>query len=156
MSPPLAILDHAQVLREIMVVYESSLPDEPEGGDDDDDEGSTTHASFREILDKMVDPAIDMCLAASEEKKRLRPGWDASVFVLNSLSWLQAVLEQFGRFTGEKLGVIKGVVENRVEVLTEEHVSCCCSLALLVPHAIFIFLSDSTRTYLLKLVWQML
>ena len=102
-----------------MVVYESSLPDEQAAAPAPE----APYANFREILDRMVDPAIDMCLAASEEKKRLRPAWDASVFVLNSLSYLQGVLEPFGAFTAEKLGVIRGVVENRVEVLTEEHVS---------------------------------
>jgi hypothetical protein len=75
------ILDHAQVLREILAVYESSLsgeesPEERDGG-------------FRRILDVMVNPAVETCGAAAEEKKRLRIGWDKEVFVLNCLTYLQ-------------------------------------------------------------------
>ena len=71
-----------QVLREIMAVYESSLV-----GDEKSDERD---AGGRRILDVMVDPAVEMCSAASEEKQRLRPRWDKHVFVLNCLTHLQA------------------------------------------------------------------
>ena len=30
----------------------------------------------------MVDPAVTMCVAATEEKAKLRPRWDRAVFVL--------------------------------------------------------------------------
>ncbi|OBZ65679.1 Conserved oligomeric Golgi complex subunit 6, partial [Grifola frondosa] len=112
-SPPLVILDHAQVLREIMVVYASSTL-----GDEDEEE---LRAGFRDILDRMVDPAIEMCLTASEEKQRLKPQWDRAVFVLNTLTYLQGVLEPFS-FTVDKRGIIQGLVESKVLQLTEDHV----------------------------------
>lgn len=115
-SPPLVILDHAQVLREMMVVYDSSLL-----GDENEEE---LLAGFRDILDKMVDPAIEMCLTGAEEKKKQRPTWDKAVFVLNTLSYLQSVLEPFA-FTVEKRGVVQGLVEGKVLQLIEEHVSRC-------------------------------
>ena len=71
-----------QVLREIMAVYESSLV-----GDEKPDERD---AGVKRILDVMVNPAVEMCSAASEEKQRLRPRWDKHVFVLNCLTHLQA------------------------------------------------------------------
>ena len=112
-SPPLAILDHAQVLREMMVVYDSSLL-----GDENDEE---LQAGFRDILDKMVDPALEMCLTGAEEKKRQRPAWDKAVFVLNTLAYLQSVLEPFA-FTVEKRDVLQGLVDAKVLQLIEEHV----------------------------------
>ncbi|KAI0373041.1 oligomeric complex COG6 [Pilatotrama ljubarskyi] len=111
-SPPLTILDHAQVLREMMVVYESSLL-----GDEKEEE---LQAGFRDILDKMVDPALEMTLTQAEEKKRQRPGWDKAVFVLNTLAYLQSVLEPFG-FTTEKREVVQGLVDAKVLQLIEEH-----------------------------------
>ena len=80
-TPPLAIQDHGQVLREIMIVYESSLME---------DETLEEQASgARQILDSMVDPAIEMCLTASEEKHKLRQKWDYRVFVLNCLTYVK-------------------------------------------------------------------
>lgn len=79
--PPLVILDHTQVLREIMAVYQSSLL-----GDEDEDE---INAGFNQVLDIMVDPVVVMCLANGEEKKKVRPRWDEAVFVLNCLCYLQ-------------------------------------------------------------------
>ncbi|KAI0720424.1 oligomeric complex COG6 [Fomitopsis betulina] len=111
-SPPLIILDHAQVLREIMIVYDSSLV-----GDETEEQLAT---GFGDILDKMVDPAIETCVTSSEEKRKHRPTWDKSVFVLNTLAYLQGVIEPY-RFTAEKQGVIQGLIETKVLQLTEEH-----------------------------------
>lgn len=80
-SPPLAVLDHAQVLREMMAVYESSLL-----GTETEEE---LLAGFRDILDKMVDPAIEMCLTIADDKKKLKPQWDKAIFLLNTLAYLQ-------------------------------------------------------------------
>jgi hypothetical protein len=80
-TPPLAIQDHGQVLREIMVVYESSLFE---------DETVEQQASgAKQIIDSMVDPAIEMCLTASEEKRKMRQKWDHRVFVLNCLTYIK-------------------------------------------------------------------
>ncbi|KAF7367249.1 Conserved oligomeric Golgi complex subunit 6 [Mycena sanguinolenta] len=112
LAPPLAILDHAQILREVMNVYESSLL-----GDEGEEEQT---AGFRRILDVTVDPAVEFFTSNSEEKKRLRPRWDREVYVLNCLSYLQSVLEPFP-FTTQKLNTLQQVVDTKVLHLTEEH-----------------------------------
>ncbi|GBE81891.1 Conserved oligomeric Golgi complex subunit 6 [Sparassis crispa] len=112
LTPPLVILDHAQVLREIMIVYASSLQsDEPK---------DTLHPGFRQILDKMVDPAVEMCISAAEVKKKAMPWWDRSVFVLNCLAYMQSLLEPFP-FTKEKQAVIHELMDHKILQLTEEH-----------------------------------
>ncbi|TFK31706.1 oligomeric complex COG6-domain-containing protein [Crucibulum laeve] len=112
LTPPLSILEHTQVLRELMAVYQSSLL-----GDEAEEERD---AGFQVVLDIMVDPAVEMCSVMSEEKKKVRPRWDRTIFVLNCLSYLESVLEPF-TFTSAKQEMVRGVIEERVEVLTEEH-----------------------------------
>ncbi|KAJ6519432.1 oligomeric Golgi complex subunit 6 [Mycena sanguinolenta] len=112
LAPPLVILDHAQILREVMNVYESSLL-----GDEGEEEQT---AGFQRILDVTVDPAVEFCTSNSEEKKRLRPRWDRQVYVLNCLSYLQSVLEPFP-FTARKLETLQQVIDTNVFHLTEEH-----------------------------------
>lgn len=80
-KPPLAVLDHAQILREVMSVYQSSML-----GDEDEDERDT---GFRQVLDIMVTPVATMCISNSAQKKTVRPEWDDKVFVLNCLCYLQ-------------------------------------------------------------------
>jgi hypothetical protein len=69
------------VLREIMVVYESSLLE------NESLEGQTT--GFKPIVDAMLDPAVEMCLTVSEEKQKARPLWDKQVFILNCLEYIK-------------------------------------------------------------------
>lgn len=64
-----------------MVVYESSLVE----GETPEQQAS----GAKGIIDSMVDPAIEMCLTASEEKHKLRPKWDYRVFVLNCLTYVK-------------------------------------------------------------------
>ncbi|KAL1761228.1 oligomeric Golgi complex subunit 6 [Schizophyllum commune] len=111
LTPPLVILDHAQILREIMAVYQSSL-----AGDEDANEDQTG----AHILDAMLDPAVEMCLKASEDKKALRPKWDREVFVLNCLTFLDGVLEPFA-FTAKKREALQELIREHVAALTEEH-----------------------------------
>ena len=141
-SPPHSIIDHAQLLREIMQVYDSSLLSE---GSSDPADAST---GFRRILDVMVDPAVTMCAAAAEEKARLRPRWDRAVFVLNCLGYLEVrvfvgssftrtyatlgcknVLESFS-FTENKRKEVRDNIEERVRLLEDEHVGFLCILFL--------------------------
>ncbi|KAF8436357.1 oligomeric Golgi complex subunit 6 [Boletus edulis BED1] len=112
-SPPHSIIDHAQRLREIMQVYDSSLSE----GSSDPSEASM---GFRSILDVMVDPTVTMCAAAAEEKARLRPRWDRAVFVLNCLGYLENVLEPFS-FTEDKRQAIRAMIEERVRLLEDAH-----------------------------------
>lgn len=116
-----------------MAVYGSSLGGEEAEADQD--------AGFQKALDAAIDPALEMCVSAAEEKKRARPAWDASVFVLNCLTYMQVslqpsplrlqradgkvtqgVLEQHP-FAAEKCQMIDGIMQGKVDELIEEHVS---------------------------------
>ncbi|TFK19198.1 COG6-domain-containing protein [Coprinopsis marcescibilis] len=114
LTPPHLILDHAQILREIMNVYQSSVLD--------DEDGPTTSAasSFDKILDVVIDPVALGCIAQSEEKMRLRPKWDAKVYALNCLTYFQGLLEPYP-FTRAKQDQLSKVIEGRVAELIEEH-----------------------------------
>ncbi|KAF9450271.1 COG6-domain-containing protein [Macrolepiota fuliginosa MF-IS2] len=112
LAPPLTVLDHAQILRDIMAVYQSSLI-----GDEDESE---LQAGFQKVLDIMIDPVVEMCTTASERKKHLRPKWDQAVFVLNCLSYLLSILEPFS-FTLGKQDVVQRVLDQRIAALTDEH-----------------------------------
>jgi conserved oligomeric Golgi complex subunit 6 len=87
-TPPQAILDHAQILREILSVYASALGDSASIHQDLSSE-PMDEAGFEHILNVMVEPALQMCDAAAEEKKRVRGRWDREVFSLNCLTYLQ-------------------------------------------------------------------
>ena len=80
-KPPLTVLDHAQILREVMSVYQSSFL-----GNEDEDEMDT---GFRQVLDIMITPVATMCISNGAQKKAVRPEWDDKVFVLNCLCYLQ-------------------------------------------------------------------
>lgn len=80
LTPPLTVLDHAQILRDIMTVYQSSMVD--------DEDANELQAGFSKVLDIMVDPVVEACANASEKKKHLRSRWDQAVFMLNCLSYL--------------------------------------------------------------------
>ncbi|EDR06395.1 uncharacterized protein LACBIDRAFT_190965 [Laccaria bicolor S238N-H82] len=112
LTPSLAILDQAQILKEVMSVYQSSLL-----GDEDEQERT---AGFQKVLDVIVDPLVESCIAKAEEKKRARAKWDRAVYVLNCLCFVQNVLESFS-FTAVKLAMVQGVIDERVKELTDEH-----------------------------------
>ncbi|KAF8219757.1 hypothetical protein L208DRAFT_1382901 [Tricholoma matsutake] len=92
LNPPLPILDHAQILCNIRTVYQTSLISE---------DNTEQVASFKKILDIMVDPAVEMCATTSEEKK-------------------QSILEPFS-FMHEKQQKVQKVIEERETMLTDEH-----------------------------------
>lgn len=111
-TPPLVIQDHSQVLREIMVVYESSLLE--------DETPEQQALGAKQIIDSMVDPAIQMCSTASEEKHEVRQKWDHQVFMLNCLTYVKSVLEPYS-FTKEKQEVIDKLIDEKVEDLVNDH-----------------------------------
>lgn len=63
-----------------MGVYQSSLL----GGEED----SEKIEGFGKVLDVTIDPLVTMCIEGAKEKKKLRPKWDAEVFVVNALEWI--------------------------------------------------------------------
>lgn len=56
---------------------------------DDDADVDDAVVGCRAILDRMVDPAIELCVLAAEQKHRVRPSWDREVFVINAMTYLQ-------------------------------------------------------------------
>lgn len=79
LTPPLALRDACQVMREVIAVYDSSLVDASE---------RSTDAHFTRLLKKAVDPAVEMC----ERMADLRKGataWDKDIFLINCLGYLQ-------------------------------------------------------------------
>lgn len=95
LSPPLALRDSAQILRDIISVYDSSLVDAEvpkaglKAGATSNGDGDDTHAddSFMTLLGKAIDPAVEMC----ERMAEMRGGdmWDRDVFLINCLGYLQ-------------------------------------------------------------------
>jgi conserved oligomeric Golgi complex subunit 6 len=139
LTPPHFILDHAQVLREVMNVYQSSLLEDSQyqtAEDDTSAPGSTT-ISFEKILDIVIDPVVLACISKSEEKMRLRPKWDGKIYTINCLTYLlvrplaalvrdcanvglQSLLEPYS-FTKGKQGTLNQVIGYRVTELIEGH-----------------------------------
>ena len=93
LTPSLPLLDQAQILKEVMAVYQSSLL-----GDEDERERTT---GFQKVLDVIVDPLVESCIAKAEEKKRARAKWDRAVYVLNCLCFIQVRFVCFGLGCGE-------------------------------------------------------
>ena len=84
--PPLPLRDFAQVLREIMGIYASSLleddfPD-PKGERDKLREG------FNRMLDAAVEPCLEMCRSMSEMRKGAAI-WEKETFLINCTTFLQ-------------------------------------------------------------------
>ncbi|KAF8239985.1 hypothetical protein L208DRAFT_1374451 [Tricholoma matsutake] len=98
LNPPLAMLDHAQILHNIRTVYQSSLISE---------DNTEQVASFEKILYIMVDPAVKMCATTSKEKKWVWARWDQALYILNCLSYLQNILEPFDFTCGKHQKVQK-------------------------------------------------
>ena len=88
LTPPVTLRDACQVLREIIAVYDSSLVDAAE---------RSTDAHFANLLEKAVDPAVEMC----ERMAELRKGstdWDKDIFLINCL-WAPVRLRSNRRLT---------------------------------------------------------
>ena len=125
--------DACQVLREIIAVYDSSLVDAAD---------RSTDAHFANLLEKAVDPAVEMC----ERMAELRKGstdWDKDIFLINCLGYLQVgsykidiivdadsacdvqhTLESFP-FTAPRVALLEEDVQKHVESMTYEHVGLC-------------------------------
>ncbi|KAI5122053.1 hypothetical protein M0805_006037 [Coniferiporia weirii] len=111
-QPPVALLDHTQVLREIMDVYKSSLM-----GDESEDD---LRKGFQSILDLMVDAAVNMCLSVSDARQAQKPGWDNDVFVLNCLTHLLAVIRPYP-FAEYKTTELQTDIDARADLLITDH-----------------------------------
>jgi len=78
LSPPLALRDATQVLREIIAVYDTSLVDADERETD-----------FAKLLNAAVDPAVEMCERMADLRRTNTGSWDKDVFLVNCLEYLE-------------------------------------------------------------------
>ncbi|KAG9013500.1 Golgi transport complex subunit 6 [Tulasnella sp. 427] len=111
LSPPLALRDSSQVLREIMAVYDSSLL-----GDEDPTE---REAAFAQILEAAVDPAMEMCKRMSELKDGMS-SWDKAIFLINCTTYMQNMLQTYS-FTSAHVTLLQKDVDRHVRTLVTEH-----------------------------------
>ncbi|CDZ97324.1 casein kinase i [Phaffia rhodozyma] len=132
LSPPPALRNATQVLREIMSVYESNLLDvlpeqsslSKENGVDEDE------TDFERILDAAVDPPLEMCKRMAD-RRTPAPGqtdrdveWDKAVFLINCVGYLEHVLESFS-FTTARVKLLQNQMERHIKYLTDEHFEKC-------------------------------
>lgn len=138
LTPPLFILDHAQVLKEVMSVYQSSVMDdleerahrrrqrseklgatvEKEGKDQDEDGDDGLNVSvnlpFEKVLDLAIDPVVESVVLRGEEKARVRPRWDGKVYVINCLTYILVrpfyLSTIYGRIRGAN-GYLQSILE---------------------------------------------
>ncbi|KAG8918014.1 Golgi transport complex subunit 6, partial [Tulasnella sp. 408] len=111
LSPPLALRDSSQVLREIMAVYDSSLL-----GDEDPTE---REAAFAQILEAAVDPAMEMCKRMSELREGM-PTWDKALFLVNCTTYMQNMLQAYS-FTSAHVALLQKEVDRNIRTLVTEH-----------------------------------
>ena len=108
LSPPLLLRDSLSTLREIMAVYAEASSDAP-----------AAEGAFDDVLERSLGPALEMCSRMGE----LRPAtWDRSIFAINCIAFVQAVLEPYSTFTSARLANLDDQVRRHVENLTADHV----------------------------------
>ncbi|KAL7409891.1 oligomeric Golgi complex subunit 6 [Mrakia frigida] len=114
LSPPLALRDSVQTLREIMSVYESTLigvADDPR-----------VEGDFARILDAAVDPPLEMCRRMADLRKGEGGEWEKAVFLANCVGYLEHVLESYS-FTATRVLALKKQLDCYVKLLADEHYS---------------------------------
>ncbi|ORX35318.1 putative intra-golgi transport-related protein [Kockovaella imperatae] len=110
LTPPVALRDSCQILRELIAVYETSLVDPADRPNDSD---------FSTLLEKAVDPAIEMCERVADLRKGAT-SWDKDIFLINCLGYLEHTLESYP-FTKEKVDMLETRIQQHVESMTFEH-----------------------------------
>jgi len=111
-QPPATLLDHTQILREIISVYSGSLL-----GNESKDE---KREGFRPILNLTVDASISMCSSVSDAREVQKPTWDKDVFMLNCLDYLLGVLRPHD-FTDYKVKALQDNIDSRGNMLASDH-----------------------------------
>ena len=94
-------------------MYETSLVDHSDRPTDND---------FSRLLEKAVDPAVEMCERVADLRKG-STSWDRDIFLINCLGYLEHTLEVYP-FTKERVEMLETRIQQHVESMTFEHVSC--------------------------------
>ncbi|KAF9507141.1 hypothetical protein BS47DRAFT_1351988 [Hydnum rufescens UP504] len=118
LSPPLALRDVSQVLREIMTVYDSSLL-EGEVLDDNKEKDAIGGKGFSRVLDAAVGPALEMCRRMGDMKKETST-WDKGIFLVNCIVHFQTVFQPF-TFATPWVERLDAEIDKYVEELVNEH-----------------------------------
>ncbi|KAH9032506.1 oligomeric complex COG6 [Lactarius hengduanensis] len=128
LTPPQAFLAHTQDLRAILALHTAEADDDAAAGQSGG--GENEGATIERALDALVDPAVQMCVHAAEEKDAARrrnlpasattTGWDRPVFVLNCLTYLADTLAPHA-CAARKRAALHVQVEARVRELINEH-----------------------------------
>ncbi|OCF45140.1 hypothetical protein I317_00942 [Kwoniella heveanensis CBS 569] len=133
LAPPLALRDAALILRELLSVYSTSLIDPAERESD---------ADLARLLEKAVDPCVEMCERMAELRKGSTSSsgggagtssgagagasgagageWEKDVFMVNCLGYLQHTLEAY-EFTSRRVALLEEKIRLHVEGMTFEH-----------------------------------
>lgn len=121
LDPPQPFLTHAQDLRAILALHTSEADDNNSDNSNGESEERTT---IERALDALVDPAVQMCVHAADEKYAATGagGWDRPVFVLNCLTYLADTLAPHA-CASRKREALHVQVEARVRELINEHVT---------------------------------
>lgn len=112
LTPPLALRDACQILREIIQVYDTSLVDPAD---------RSNSSTFAVLLGKAIDPSVEMCERMAELRKGATD-WDKDIFLINCLGYLQQTLTNVP-FTTERAADLDKKIQRHVESMTYEHVS---------------------------------
>ncbi|WWD09169.1 hypothetical protein V865_007291 [Kwoniella europaea PYCC6329] len=117
LSPPLALRDFCLILRELLSVYSTSLVDPSERESDSD---------LAKLLDKSIDPCVEMCERMAEMRRSTVGGgaaggdWEKDLFMVNCLGYLQHTLEVYD-FTSRRMAMLEENIRGHVESMTFEH-----------------------------------
>ncbi|WVW82047.1 hypothetical protein I302_104052 [Kwoniella bestiolae CBS 10118] len=117
LSPPLALRDFCLILRELLAVYSTSLVDPSERESDSD---------LAKLLDKSIDPCVEMCERMAEMRRSTVGGgsaggdWEKDLFMVNCLGYLQHTLEVYD-FTSRLVAMLEENIRGHVESMTFEH-----------------------------------
>ncbi|KAF8340617.1 oligomeric complex COG6-domain-containing protein [Cantharellus anzutake] len=115
--PPLPLRDFAQVLREIMTIYSSSLLE------DDLPNSKREQDKLREGFERMLDAAIDPCLEMCKRMSELKKGatvWEKETFLINCSTFLESLFQPFD-FARGRVAKLDGLINGHVEHLVQEH-----------------------------------
>lgn len=117
LSPPQQLLEALTTLREIMLVYSSSLLDTTTPLTTSP--SALRESEFSQVLVEGLDPALAMC----EKMSEFRPvQWEKDIFRINCYEAVVGMLEGFN-FAGERVRTLEGFEGEAVERLIAEHVS---------------------------------
>ncbi|OXG10479.1 hypothetical protein C366_06721 [Cryptococcus neoformans Tu401-1] len=113
LTPPITLRDAAQILRELLFVYSTSLVDPAERESDTD---------LAKLLDKAIVPCVEMCERMAEMRRGKSGGgeWERDIFMVNSLGYLEHTLEMYD-FTTKTLHMLDEKIKTHVESMTFEH-----------------------------------